>query len=62
MHEAVFCRTKEGIWAGEVIDIPDVSILMENSGAYILLKECVGIDNEITYELWLEHWNQQSKT
>ena len=30
---------------GEVIDIPDVSILMKIS-AYIPLKECVGIDND----------------
>lgn len=61
MHEAVLCRTKDGIWAGEVIDIPDVSILTQNTGAYIPLKECIGIDNEITYELWMEHWSQQER-
>lgn len=60
MHEAALCRTKDGIWAGEVINIPQVSILKENTDAYLPLKECVGITNEITYELWMEHWTKQN--
>ncbi|MFW5780581.1 MAG: hypothetical protein ACOCWI_03945 [Bacillota bacterium] len=60
MHDAVLCRTKDGVWAGEVIDLPDNKILTENSGAYLPLKECVNISNEITYELWQEHWDMQA--
>ncbi len=43
MHDAVLCRTKEGIWAGEVIDLPSNEILTEDIGAYFPLKEFVAI-------------------
>lgn len=59
MHEAVLCRTKEGICAGEVMDIPEESILSDDTGAYLPLKQCIGISNEITYELWQEVWQKQ---
>lgn len=60
-HDAVLCRTTGGIFAGEVIGKPDESILTSNTGAYIPLKECTIINNEIIHELWQELWDKQSK-
>jgi hypothetical protein len=59
LNSAVFCRRKEGIFAGKVVQIPPEEVLAKDTDAYLPLKECVGVKDDISYELWRQVKNSQ---